>query len=190
MPATLDMFTASGLSTDIVRGEIFVLFHESIPSAAGYKDVSLKPKMCRVAKVGAIEDNFASYKNLDPDLARRGRNYTHGNLMSVSSTRTRYPSLLSFDVSKCDTGTRNFANLTSSALSIPWRSARTPLRSITAIVLSLDKRISSVSVASSQIRKDGSCHVLDPKSPSEISVIIKLYGSAMPTHLGRLSALL
>lgn len=126
------------------QGEIFVLFHGSIPSATGYKNVSLEPKMCWVAKVGAINDNLASCKNLDLDLAC-GRNYPHGNLMSVSSTRTRYPSLLSFDVSKCDAGTRSFANLTSSPLSIPCGSARTPLRSITAIVLSLDKIISSVS---------------------------------------------
>ena len=142
-PATLDMFTASGLSTDVVRGNLRAS-HGCIPSATGYKNVGLEPKMCRIAKVGAIKDKLASCKNSDPDLAC-GRNYPLGNLMSVSSTRTRYPSLLSFDLSKCDAGTRSFANLTSSALLIPCGSARTPLRSMTAIVLSLDKRISSVS---------------------------------------------
>lgn len=105
-----------------------------------------------------------------PPLLVPVREYSQGNLRSWSSTLTRYPSLLSFFVSKWATGTRSFASRTSSSRFKPAGSASTPLPSMIATVLSELSRISSTHVSPvsthTQKRREEGRHALDPKSPS------------------------
>ena len=119
-----------------------------------YEEIGLIPQMSTVAEVSTIQHNFTSWveAGVSLDLENQSITNSQGNLMSCSSTLTRYPSLLSFEVSKLLTGTRSFASRTSSARLIPTGSCSTPLPSMIATVLSEDRRISSERRSGSETR--------------------------------------
>ena len=135
--ATLDILTASGRPPQGTNKSALNLkcapFLKSVPS--------------RTTSPAVIDHISRS-----PDKSPGG--HAHGNLTSCSSTLTRYPSLLNLDLSKLATGTLSLARRTSSPRLIPAGSARTPLPSMTAIVLSELSKISSMFVREGTIARE------------------------------------